>query len=247
MKPDRIFIVRHGESQGNVDRKIYEQVPDYALELTVQGREQARNVGKEIASIVEDGKIQFYVSPFFRTRQTYLGIMESFPKIKDKFEILSKLDYTSFKSCNYYEDARLREQEWPQRMESRADYKDTVEIERDSYGHFYYRFDTGESVSDVYDRISDFLNTLHRDFHKNDFPENVIIVTHGMTMRTIIMRWFHKSVEEFERWANPKNCEYFLLELEQNGKYTLKNDLKIHNLNHTFRFDWVKYKELSNI
>ena len=36
-RPKRIVLVRHGESQGNVDDTIYETVPDHALSLTPQG------------------------------------------------------------------------------------------------------------------------------------------------------------------------------------------------------------------
>ncbi len=29
MKPKRIILIRHGESEGNTDRNIYSQKPDY--------------------------------------------------------------------------------------------------------------------------------------------------------------------------------------------------------------------------
>jgi broad specificity phosphatase PhoE len=45
MKPIRIFIIRHGESEGNVDKNIYLKKPDYALNLTSTGIEQARGAG----------------------------------------------------------------------------------------------------------------------------------------------------------------------------------------------------------
>lgn len=38
-RPKRIVLVRHGESQGNVDDAIYETVPDHALSLTPKGIE----------------------------------------------------------------------------------------------------------------------------------------------------------------------------------------------------------------
>lgn len=45
MRPKRIILIRHGESEGNVDKNIYEQKPDYALELTHRGIHQAKEVG----------------------------------------------------------------------------------------------------------------------------------------------------------------------------------------------------------
>src|SRR5512137_2008313 len=158
MKPDKIFLVRHGQSTGNADKEIYAEIPDYALQLTDLGHQQAEAAGKEIVKIIGTPcqSVQFYVSPFWRTRQTYAGIRKSF-------------DVPDPDLYRYYEDPRLREQEWGQNMESREGYKQKVEEYRDGYGHFYYRFrDGGESCADVFDRISDFLNTMHRDFQKKN-------------------------------------------------------------------------------
>ena len=45
MKPKRIILIRHGESQANVDRYLFGQVPDYTIELTDKGHEQAKEAG----------------------------------------------------------------------------------------------------------------------------------------------------------------------------------------------------------
>jgi broad specificity phosphatase PhoE len=224
MKPERIFLVRHGQSVGNVDRDIYKTVPDYALPLTDLGRQEAVGTGTNIKSIIGPERVQYYVSPFWRTRQTYLGIRSVISNGMEK----------------YYEDPRLREQEWNQKLGSGKGYKDNEELERDHYGHFYYRFNGGESCADVFDRVSDFLNTLFRDFEKKDFPNNVIIVGHGMTNRLFLMRWFHASVEEFETWANPKNGEFYFLDRADNEKYKLVTPLRKHVLRHSFQFSWEK-------
>jgi broad specificity phosphatase PhoE len=49
VKPKRIVLVRHGESEGNVDKEKYFSIPDYKLNLTDQGRQQAVNAVEEIA------------------------------------------------------------------------------------------------------------------------------------------------------------------------------------------------------
>lgn len=210
MKPKRIILIRHGESEGNVDKKVYLTKPDYAINLTEKGRKQAEQAGKEIAKLFERKKltfttkplVQFYVSPFYRARQTYQEIAKSFaPHIMR-------------------EDPRIREQEWCGKMHKDG-YSKIFEEERDVYGHFYYRFLSGESCADVYERVTTFMDTLHRDFEKKDFPENCVIVTHGMTLRVLVMRWFHLSVEEFEYLRNPHNCQYYVLELQANNKYKL--------------------------
>jgi broad specificity phosphatase PhoE len=226
MKPDRIFLVRHGESEGNANKAIYKDTPDYTVLLTDKGHKQAIEVGKKIANVIGPSQtVQFYVSPFWRTRQTFIHIAEEFPS----------------ENVRYYEDLRLREQEWGQDMVSRKGVDWDGAKARDAYGHTYYRFDDGESCADEYDRKSDIIGTMYRDFEKEDFPRNVVVVFHGMAMRVFIMRWFKASVEEFETWANPKNCEYLLLERGNTGKYKLVTPMRLHKVRHNYQFDWAKW------
>jgi broad specificity phosphatase PhoE len=99
--------------------------------------------------------------------------------------------------------------------------------ERIAFSPFYYRLPDGESGADVYDRASTFLETLFRDFSKPDFPDNALIVTHGMTMRIFLMRWFHWSVEYFERVRNPHNAEVVVMELDNQDRYRIKTPLRL--------------------
>lgn len=73
----------------------------------------------------------------------------------------------------------------------------------------------------MYDRVGAFLESLHRSFEAADHPENVLLVTHGLTMRLFCMRWFHWSVAEFESLSNPGNGETRTLVLGADGRYTL--------------------------
>jgi broad specificity phosphatase PhoE len=217
-KPKRIILIRHGQSEGNVNKQIYYTTPDYAVQLTDSGINQVKHSANSLKAIIGENPVAYYVSPFWRTRQTYMVLKKTIPEWR------------------YYEDLRIREQEWLTSFQA----VDTIdEKARDSFGHMYYRFGTGESNADVYDRISDFLNTLFRDFQKEDFPENTIIVTHGMAMRVFLMRFFHLSVEEFELLANPRNAEYFILELGSDGHYKLTTEpRKYEKRDHPFQFDW---------
>lgn len=206
MKPNRIILLRHAESEGNVDKSIYKTKPDYALNLTPKGILQSDEAGRKLQELIGDEKVLAYVSPFYRTRQTFT---------------------TAGKHLNiagFREDPRLREQEWSGRLRKESggyDYEG-IEEERDAFGHFYYRFHGGESCADVYDRVSTFLETMYRDFKKHDFPKNALIVTHGMTLRVFLMRWFHMTVEEFELLRNPKNAQFFIMELNHtDNKYKL--------------------------
>jgi broad specificity phosphatase PhoE len=209
MKPKRIFLVRHGQSQGNEKPELYCKIPDYALELTSEGLKQAYEAGARLKTIIGDETVFFYISPFWRTRSTAEQIASHFSREKFSFR----------------EEPRLREQERGHLRQE--DENKFYEEQRDSYSTFYYRFPDGESCADVYDRVSDFFGTLHRDFEKEDYPENVIIVTHGMTIRLFLMRWFHWSVEYFEKIKNPSNCDIFRLEKQENGKYVLMTKLNL--------------------
>ncbi|MBC8334004.1 MAG: histidine phosphatase family protein [Anaerolineales bacterium] len=211
MKPNRIILIRHGESEGNVDREQYGKIPDFSLNLTEKGIDQARKAGAEIKNIIGAETVGVYISPFYRTRQTLKYLREN---IEENITSAS-------------EDPRIREQEWGhlRPLEENED----IKIERNEYSTFYFRIPDGESGADVFDRVSTFLETLHRDFRKPDFPENALIVTHGMTLRLFLMRWYHWTVEEFENIRNPKNCQIIVMEKQDDDKYELIGDLKKRN------------------
>ena len=208
MKPKRIILIRHGESQANVNKYLFGSVPDYTIELTDFGREQAREAGKRLKELVQDESLYFYVSPFWRARSTFEGVASAFPR--NQFE--------------YSEEPRLREQEWGY-LRCNEDF-DKICRERREYGTFYYRIPGGEAGSDVYDRMNDLLGSLYRDFSDKDYPLNCVLVTHGLTIRLFIMRFFHLTVEEFELMIAPKNCSLVVLELQDDGHYRLTTELE---------------------
>ena len=209
MKPKRIILIRHGESEGNINKKVYREKPDYTLLLTETGISQAQHLGEKLLYLFEKEHSYFYVSPFWRTRMTFENIVKCFPR----------------EQFSYNEEPRIREQEWGHlRTVSEIE---IIEKERKNYGSFYYRIPDGESAADLYDRVSDFFDTLFRDFEYQDFPENALIITHGMSIRVFLMRWFHWTVEEFESYKNPGNCDMYILEKQENGKYELITPLKL--------------------
>src|SRR4029450_6822399 len=53
-RPRRIILVRHGESEGNIDDTIYETVPDHALSLTPKGLEQVTATGRRLVAYRKD-------------------------------------------------------------------------------------------------------------------------------------------------------------------------------------------------
>jgi broad specificity phosphatase PhoE len=104
-RPKNIILVRHGQSIGNAMPEKYSEMPDYKLDLTSTGIMQSREVGQKINQIIADSrslgwgprnKVGAYVSPYYRTRQTFenLKLMLNYDVVFD------------------YEDPRLREQDW---------------------------------------------------------------------------------------------------------------------------------------
>ncbi|MFC4603336.1 phosphoglycerate mutase family protein [Rhodococcus kronopolitis] len=202
--PERIVLLRHGESEANVDPSIYERVPDYRIPLTARGVDQAREAGERLREQFGGRPVCVYVSPYLRAHQTLAAL-----GIDDLIE-------------RRIEEPRLREQDW-------ANYQDSREIARqtalrDTYGHFFYRFAEGESGADVFDRVSTFLETLYRHLSKPEYPPNTLVVTHGLTMRLFCMRWFHWSVEYFESLENPGNAQTRSLVRQPGGKFELEQE-----------------------
>ncbi|MEV6317678.1 histidine phosphatase family protein [Streptomyces sp. NPDC051776] len=201
VRPRRIVLLRHGESEGNADDTLYERVPDHALHLTEQGWRQAKQAGDRLRAMFGEERVSAYVSPYRRTHQTFKALDLDPRRVRMR------------------EEPRLREQDWGNWQDAQDVRKQKVN--RDAYGHFFYRLAQGESGADVYDRVGAFLESLHRSFEDPDHPPNVLLVTHGLTMRLFCMRWFHWSVAEFESLSNPGNGEFRTLVLESGGRYRL--------------------------
>lgn len=199
MKPRRIILIRHGECHANNDESKFATEPDYTIELTAKGVEQARQAGCALKELLGDESAYFYISPFWRTRSTFENIVRSFPRSQFR----------------YSEEPRLREQEWGY-LRTYGELK-RLKAERTAYGAFYYRFPGGEAGTDVYDRINDLLGSLHRDFRDKDYPRNCVLITHSLAIRLFVMRWFHLTVEEFEEMRSPANCALTILELDETG------------------------------
>jgi len=210
MKPQRIFLIRHGESIANLDRNHYNTLPGHKIPLTDEGINQANDCGKILLNKLVSNNIFFYLSPYLRTEQTFNNILSQ----------LGKINY------QLREEPRIREQDFGNPRDQFIDF--TQDPNYIKMGSFFYRFPNGENGADVYDRISSFFYTLHRNFLKDNYPENVVIITHGMLMRLFLMRWYHWTVEEFEKLDNPKNC-YICNMILDGEKYKLEEEFPNKN------------------
>jgi len=141
--PKRIILMRHGESQGNRDMAAYTTIPDHSINLTAQGLAQARQAGVRLRRLIggagcsPDWRVQFYVSPYRRTRSTLREVGRCFSKKR---------------MIGVREESRIREQDFGNfQVEERMK---VIKENRERFGRFFYRFPEGESAADVFDRIS---------------------------------------------------------------------------------------------
>ncbi|KAK6915536.1 Histidine phosphatase superfamily, clade-1 [Dillenia turbinata] len=232
-RPKRIILIRHGESEGNLNTAAYTTTPDCKIPLTQRGCSQAYLAGSKIRKLIgedfeNDWRVYFHVSPYERTRGTLREIGKSFSKKR----IIGVRD-----------ECRIREQDFGnfQVQERMKLIKET----REKFGRFFYRFPEGESAADVYDRVSSrcvytaydvlllllllfgFLESLWRDIDMNRFhlvPShdlNIIIISHGLTLRVFLMKWFKWTVKQFEYLNNFSNCEFRVMQLGHGGEYSL--------------------------
>jgi len=172
-------------------------VPDHLVPLTARGKAQAAEAGRAIKGIVGGDPVLYFVSPYERTRGTFREIRAAMAGN----EVLQ-----------VREESRLREQDFGN-FQERYEHEG-AEAKRDLYGKFFYRIPDGESGADVMDRVSSFLDTMYRTFRRDWFNPDatIIIVTHGLTLRLFLMRYFHWSVELFERTRNPDNAAFVVME-----------------------------------
>lgn len=208
-----------------MDKSVNRFTSNHRVELTERGKAQALEAGRLFRRFLESKclddnsdhpnprSISFYTSPYSRARETCSNIIEG---IKD----LENVEY------NVYEEPRMREQDFGN-YQSKADEMEKIWEERAQYGHFFYRIPHGESAADVFDRISSFNETLFRKFEQPDFPNILVLVTHGIWARVFLMRWFKWSYEQFESLKNIPHCQYLIMKKQQeNDRYELKSHLE---------------------
>lgn len=206
----RIFLVRHGESLGNISDQAYRQFGDHNVPLTQWGYRQALEAGRVIASYLEglpdaDAlKLSVWYSPYLRTRQSKDALLEALPSaavadIREDY-LLREQDFGLF--TEIYDHAEQK-RKFPEEFEKWARL-------RNSNGKFYARPPDGESRADVSQRVRLFLQTVMHDAKGG--RNTVIIVGHGVTNRAFEMNFLHHSVDWFERSDNPGNADVTLIE-----------------------------------
>jgi broad specificity phosphatase PhoE len=163
----RLILVRHGESEGNVRGVFQGALP---FNLTEKGKEQARKVALRLK---EESLDAIFSSDNPRARQTADEIAKSRPSTP----------------IHYSEDIRERDFGTMSGKPKPEYYK-----LRDSSGlpEHLYKPDGAETLQDVQDRMVRFYNKLLKEYR----GKNVLVVSHGGCIRTLLAYLLEKGIPE---------------------------------------------------
>jgi broad specificity phosphatase PhoE len=202
MQPQTLYIIRHGESVSNIDKTARATIPDHKITLSELGEQQCLELGKRLANHIQE-PIAIWTSPYTRARQT----TQLFSQGLSHIPILHR------------EDPRIREQDWGNYY---TEFEHTTMRDGlDNHSRFFFRMPHGEAGTDVFDRVSSFLEMLHRENTSN----TVVISTHGMTAMIFLMRLLHWTYEEYETTDWFHNCGFVRFE-QINGAYQMALDCR---------------------
>lgn len=204
--PQVLWIVRHGESAGNVarDQAYLTKQPfididarDPDVTLSDVGKGQAEALGRWFAAMPPDARpAAVLTSPYVRARQTAA--------------IIARVaDLSTDEDSRIVVDERLREKEFGildrmTRWGIEARYPEQAEL-RTRLGKFYHRPPGGESWCDVILRLRSVIDTLTREYA----GERVLIVCHSVVVlcfRYLFERLSEDEILEIDRKDEIANC-----------------------------------------
>ncbi|MFC3126103.1 histidine phosphatase family protein [Pseudoroseomonas globiformis] len=203
--PERLWIVRHGESSGNVARaaalaarqaRIDVAERDVDVPLSSLGGQQSRTLGRWFAAMPEHERPEVLLtSPYRRARQTA--------------EWMHKQGALGSEPGRMVVDERLREKEFGvlDRLTSHGiaeQYPDQVEFRR-FLGKFYHRPPGGESWCDVILRLRSALDTI--SLHHSG--RRVLIVGHQVVvlcLRYLLEGLTEEEILAIDREGDVANC-----------------------------------------
>ena len=201
--PQEIWLVRHGQSAGNVARDLAEAAAGHRIDiadrdvdvpLSELGERQSQALGSWFAALSPEQQPTVVLhSPYVRAFETANILMQRLDR--------SRLVVES--------DERLREKEFGilDRLTTHgiAHHYPELYEQRQHVGKFYFRPPGGESWCDVILRLRSVVDTLNREFCR----ERVLIVAHQVTVncfRYLFERMDEKTILDFDRAGDVPNC-----------------------------------------
>ena len=187
-----LYLIRHGLSEGNINNQVYYDMPDWKVPLADEGREQAKEVAKELKKIF-NYHINIITSPYLRAKET------------------SEIIASEFNTSTIIESPLIYEREWGNLREEVKYFK--AREERTHLFDFFRRPVGGESFADLYKRAFVFFEWLKSARKNGDIWHNIIIVSHGEFLKVLLMIIDGNTVEEFNKLSNIKNCDIITREI----------------------------------
>jgi len=220
-RPINILLVRHAVSAANLDRSLYQRLPDPKVPLAPQGHDQARAAGEAVATWLkaqEPGGTRIFCSPYQRTRETCVGIEAG---LKAHDIAYDRIEELALREMSYGLFDGIADEELPQLFpREHAHYQKHVQFE----GEFYAPMPLGESRVQVADRVKGVFGTIIRDNRERENGwriRNFIIISHGVTVRAFIQQWLHLTPEWFQAQPNPANASVALISSDGVEPYRL--------------------------
>ncbi len=218
----KIFLVRHGESLGNIDSSAYAEYGDADIPLTLWGEEQAKEAGKAIAKMagempeLQGRKFNIVHSTYQRAVETKNAIIDALGEDRIAGET---------------PDFRLREQDMGVARQFMYDmpFDRALEKYRGQYelyekaclngGKFYAKPPLGESGEDVAARTGQAIAAIEREARHDDTP--IIIVGHKAGNRTVEMKLLGKPPDWYGSAPKRNNCDVLMFDGDFENGFTV--------------------------
>jgi 2,3-bisphosphoglycerate-dependent phosphoglycerate mutase len=226
--PKSLWLIRHGESAGNVARDAAEQAGHHLIELegrdvdvplSALGERQSRALGAWIRGLPPDSRPTVVLtSPYARARRTAdLLVAESgVDQSQLAFAADERLREKEFGSLNRYTKAGIVSK-FPDEARRRSE-----------VGKFYYRPPGGESWCDVILRLRTVLDHVHLRYAN----ERVLVVAHQVIV--LCFRYLIEELDEerllaIDRERDVANCSVTSFERGQDSAGRTKLLLGVYN------------------
>ncbi len=201
--PDRLWIVRHGQSAGNVARDAAELARTHLIDLDTRdadtplsalGHRQAAALAQWFGALPPDRRPNVLLtSPFVRAQQTIHVVADALGIARSDIGVDERLREKEFGVLDRYTVAGIKAT-FPELAAQRA-----------AVGKFYFRPPGGESWCDVILRLRSVTEVLRRD-HVGD---RVLIVAHQVIVncfRYLLECMDEAQILDVDRQADVPNC-----------------------------------------
>lgn len=200
--PQQLWVVRHGQSAGNVARDAAEAEKQFLIAIAERdvdvplsdlGEQQAAALGDWFGTMPADQQPTVVLfSPYLRARETAQAVLRRLPQ-----------------GITVAVDERLREKEFGilDRLTvlGIADKYPELHEQRHHVGKFYFRPPGGESWCDVILRLRSVIDTITREYRN----ERVLVVGHQVIVncfRYLLERCDEATILAIDREADVPNC-----------------------------------------